>query len=126
VLLIQELEDLAGSKGHPRASAYYRCLGTDAYRVGGQRLCPNTPVRTDLGEVAVGEEVGRLREHPQRLEQEYRRRGHAPRRGAQGEAPERLRAQGHKRRQGSARLIESAAEGVIAKEEFEPRIVRMK
>jgi site-specific DNA recombinase len=113
-------------KGQPRAYAYYRCLGTDAYRFGGQRICPNTQVRTDLVEVAVWKEVGRLLEHPQRLEQEYRRRGQGPRRGAQWDTPEILRAQSHKLRQGIARLIDSYAEGVIAKEEFEPRIVRMK
>lgn len=113
-------------KGHPRAYAYYRCLGTDAYRFGGQRLCPNTPVRTDLGEVAVWKEVERGLEHPQRLEQEYRRRGQAPRRGSQWDTAESLRAQSHKLRQGIARLIDSYAEGVLAKEEFEPRITRMK
>jgi site-specific DNA recombinase len=94
--------------------------------VGGQRICPNTQVRTDLVEVAVWNEVERLLEHPPRLEQEYRRRGPAPRRGAQWETPERLRAQSHRLRQGSARRIESYAEGVIAKEEGEPRITRMK
>jgi site-specific DNA recombinase len=113
-------------KGHARAYAYYRCLGTDAYRFGGQRLCPNTQVRTDLVEVAVWPEVERLLEHPQRLEQEYRRRGQAPRRGSQWDTAESVRAQSHKLRQGIARLIDSYAEGVIAKEEFEPRVARMK
>lgn len=113
-------------KGHPRAYAYYRCLGTDAYRFGGHRICPNTQVRTDLVEVAVWEEVCRLLEHPQRLEAEYRQRQHAPRRGSQWETPESLRAQSSKLRQGIARLIDSYAEGVLGKEEFEPRIVRMK
>jgi site-specific DNA recombinase len=47
-------------KGHFRAYAYSRCLGTDAYRFGGQRLCPNTQVRTDLVEVAAWGEGGRL------------------------------------------------------------------
>jgi len=100
-------------------------LGTDAYRFGGQRIGPNPPVRTDLVEVAVWEEVCRLLEHPQRLEQEYRRRQHAPRRGSQWETPERLRAQSKKLRQGIARLIDSYAEGVIGKEECEPRVTRM-
>src|SRR2546430_6328213 len=113
-------------KGQPRAYAYYRCLGTDAYRFGGQRICPNTQVRTDLVEVAVWEEVCRLLAQPQRLEQEYRRRGQAPRREARWDTPESLRAQSNKLRQGMARLIDSYAEGVIGKEEFEPRITRMK
>jgi len=37
-----------------------------------------------------------------------------------------LRAQSSKLRQGIARLIDSYAEGVLAKEEFEPRLARMK
>ena len=77
-------------------------------------------------EVAVWDEVCHLLEHPPRLEEEYRRRQHAPRRGSQWETPESLRAQSNKLRQGIARLIDSYAEGVLAKEEFEPRIVRMK
>jgi site-specific DNA recombinase len=113
-------------KGHPRAYAYYHCLGTDAYRFGGQRICSNTQVRTDLVEMAVWQEVCRLLEQPQRLEQEYRRRGQAQRRGSQWETPERLRAQSHKLHHGIARLIDSYAEGLITKEEFEPRIKRMK
>jgi hypothetical protein len=40
-------------QGKPRAYAYYRCLGTDAYRFGGERICQNTPVRTDLLDLAV-------------------------------------------------------------------------
>src|SRR6202008_3267726 len=43
-------------KGRPRAYAYYRCLGTDAYRFGGHRLCANTQVRTDRLELAVWQE----------------------------------------------------------------------
>ncbi len=113
-------------KGKPRAYAYYRCLGTDAYRFGGQRICANTQVRTDRVEVAVWEEVCRLLEQPERLEQEYRRRGQRQRRRAQWETPERLQAQSRKLRQGIARLIDSYAEGVLTKEEFEPRIKQMK
>jgi site-specific DNA recombinase len=37
----------SAAKGHVRDYAYYRCLGTDAYRYGGQRVCNNRPVRTD-------------------------------------------------------------------------------
>ena len=37
--------------------AYYRCTGSDAYRFGGQRLCWNKQVRTDLLDAAVWEDV---------------------------------------------------------------------
>jgi site-specific DNA recombinase len=61
-------------KGKPRTYAYYRCLGTDAYRFGGERLCQNTQVRTDLLDLAVWQEVCTLLTHPERLAEEYRRR----------------------------------------------------
>jgi len=59
-------------KGHPRAYAYYRCIGSDAYRFGGERLCWNKQLRTDLVDEAVWQEVCRLLEDPTRLAQEYR------------------------------------------------------
>ncbi len=40
-------------KGHPRSYAYYRCIGSDAYRFGGVRLCWNKQLRTDLVDEAV-------------------------------------------------------------------------
>jgi site-specific DNA recombinase len=61
-------------KQHERSYAYYRCIGSDAYRFGGVRLYSNKQLRTDLVEEAVWEEVCRLLSHPERLEQEYRRR----------------------------------------------------
>jgi site-specific DNA recombinase len=45
------------AKGHPRASASYRCLGTDAYRFGGERVWRHTPVRTALLALAIWREV---------------------------------------------------------------------
>jgi len=30
-----------------RQYAYYRCIGTDAYRFGGERICDNKQVRTE-------------------------------------------------------------------------------
>jgi hypothetical protein len=51
---------------------YYRCIGPDAYRFGGVRLCWNKQLRTDLVDEAVWEEVRRLLEHREQLEQEYR------------------------------------------------------
>jgi site-specific DNA recombinase len=61
-------------KGHERSYAYYRCIGSDAYRFGGVRLCWNKQLRTDLVDEAVWNEVCRLLEEPERLEQEYRQR----------------------------------------------------
>ena len=113
------------AKGKPRDYAYYRCIGTDAYRFGGHRVCSNTQVRTDLLEAAVWQEVRNLLENPQRLEAEYRRRGSEPT-SAMDETLTSLSAQIAKLRRGIGRLIDSYAEGLIEKEEFEPRITRLK
>ena len=112
-------------KGRPRAYAYYRCLGTDAYRFGGQRLCPNTQVRTDRLELAVWQEVCALLAHPERLAQEFTRRRLADGHGQRQERTT-LERQVSKLRQGLARLIDSYAEGLIEKQEFEPRVTRLR
>src|SRR6201989_1291783 len=112
-------------KGKPRAYAYYRCLGTDAYRFGGERLCQNTPVRTDLVERAVWQEVCTLLAHPERLAEEYRRRLQ-PESRATGTPLNAVEEQIGKLRQGVARLIDSYADGLIDKGEFEPRILRLR
>ena len=93
-------------KGRPRAYAYSRCVGTDASRFGGHRLCPNTQVRTDRLELAVWQDVCALLAPPERLAQECTRRRHAD-----GQEPRQertaLERQVGKRRQGLARLIDS-------------------
>jgi site-specific DNA recombinase len=112
-------------KGHPRAYAYYRCLGTDAYRFGGERLCQNTQVRTDLLELAVWQEVCALLAHPRRLAEEYQRRLHPDRHTTRTPLTT-LEAQLGKLRQGLARLIDSYADALIEKQEFAPRITRLR
>ncbi len=67
--------------------------------------------------------VCHLLEEPERLEQEYRRRLQAPQKSQE---PEGLDAQMGKLRRGIARLIDSYAEGFIDKQEFEPRVTRMR
>jgi site-specific DNA recombinase len=113
------------AKGHGRAYAYDRCLGTDAYRFGGERACRNTQVRTDLLDLAVWHEVCGLLAHPERLAVEYRRRLH-PHEPARANEYTLLEAQLGKLRQGLARLIDSYTEGLLDKHAFEPRIARLR
>ena len=112
-------------RGKPRDYAYYRCLGTDAYRFGGERVCSNKQVRTDLLDLAVWEEVKKLLEHPGRLAEEYRRRLR-PHSNARRDDLTMVGAQLGKLRKGLARLIDGYAEGLIEKGEFEPRIARLR
>jgi site-specific DNA recombinase len=112
-------------KGHPRAYAYYRCLGTDAYRFGGERVCQHTQVRTDRLDLAVWQEVCALLAQPARLAEEYRRRLH-PDSPTKRPTLTTLEVQLGKLRQGLARLIDSYTDALIEKPEFEPRITRLR
>lgn len=105
--------------------AYYRCLGADPWRFGGEQVCSAQAVRTDLLEMAVWEQVCALLADPGRLQQEYQRRLQAPDTPYQ-EKLRSVEATCQKLRQGVARLIDSYAEGVIEKEEFEPRVRRLR
>src|SRR5829696_2949364 len=65
----------AGSMGKGRVPyAYYRCTGSDAYRFGGQRLCWNKQIRTDMLDAAVWDDVRQLLSEPERVRGEYERR----------------------------------------------------
>jgi site-specific DNA recombinase len=77
----------------------------------------------DQADAAVWQEVCRLLEEPERLEQDYRQRLQPHQQ--QGEQ-EGLEAQMGKLRRGIARLIDSYADGLIDKQEFEPRVTRLR
>jgi site-specific DNA recombinase len=111
-------------KHHPRHYAYYRCVGTDAYRFGGMRMCGNHQIRTDLLDLAVWQEARALLEQPQRLEQEYRQRLTV--RSEQETERTAVERQRDKLRQGLARLIDSYTEGYLEKPEFDSRITRQR
>jgi site-specific DNA recombinase len=103
-------------------NAYYRCSGSDSYRFGGEAICSNPQLRTDMLEAAVWEEVCTVLAEPERIAQEYQRRL---------EQPEVVEAAGaetqlNRVRQGMARLIDSYADGLIDKGEFEPRLMRLR
>ena len=115
----------SASKGKPRDYAYYRCIGCDAYRFGGQRICTNKQCRTDQLDSAVWADVCTLLADPQRVHQEYQRRLHVQRKdtGRPEEQVQRLLAQV---RRGITRLIDAYQDGYLEREEFEPRMHRAK
>jgi site-specific DNA recombinase len=92
-------------------------------RRGFERLCWNKELRLDQTDAAVWQEVCRLLEDPERLEQEYRRRLLPSGKQAESDG---LEAQMGKLRRGIARLIDSYADGLIDKQEFEPRVTRLR
>ncbi len=101
--------------------AYYRCTGSDAYRFGGQRLCWNKQVRTDILDAAVWEDVRHLLSEPQRIRAEYERRLQVPESGP-GREVKHLNSMITNVRRMISRLIDVYGEGLLDKSEFEPRI----
>jgi site-specific DNA recombinase len=111
----------ASRKGKTRDYAYYRCIGTDAYRFGGLRVCTNSQCRTDMLDQTVWADVCSLLADPGRVRREYEQR----RKGKRNQANRGTEQVGKliaKVRRGIARLIDAYEEGLLQKEEFEPRI----
>jgi len=112
--------------GQAQARAYYRCLGSEAHRFAGVRLCSASPLAAPAVETAVWAEVCTLLQDPSRVEQEYARRWQVLQAAAPA-APNLANTVHLSRlRQGLARLIDSYTEGFLTKEEFEPRISRLR
>jgi site-specific DNA recombinase len=112
-------------KGRPRDYAYYRCVGTDAYRFGGKPVCSNKQCRTDLLDRAVWEDVCTLLAEPERVRAEYERRLRGQHKKS-GRPAEQLAKMIGKVRSGIARLIDAYQEGHLDKADFESRIVGLK
>ena len=112
------------SKERPqgRRYAYYRCIGSDAHRFGGQRLCKNKQVRTDLLEDAVWTDVCTVLSDPKRVEAEFHRRLNTEANATEKQNLDQLRKVARNMKRGIARLIDAYSEGLLEKSEFEPRI----
>jgi site-specific DNA recombinase len=102
--------------------AYYRCTGSDAYRFGGQRLCWNKQIRTDILDAAVWEDVRQLLSEPERVRAEYQRRLQGPGTESNHEV-EHLNKTIKNVRKLISRLIDAYGDGLLDKSEFEPRIL---
>jgi len=101
--------------------AYYRCTGSDAYRFGGQRLCWNKQIRTDMLDTAVWEDVRDLLSEPERVRSEYERRLQGSEMGPSQEVEHLAKLVSNVKKMLS-RLIDAYGEGLLDKSEFEPRI----
>lgn len=105
-------------------NAYYRCAGAmNIPRHGFERVCWNKELRMDQTDTMVWQAVCQLLENLQRIEQEYHQRLQEK---PESKAWEDLTAQVNKLRRGMDRLIDSYADGLIDKQEFEPQAKRMR
>ena len=114
-----------GGSKKKRTYTYYKCSGSDSFRHGGERLCYNPTLRTEVADEAVWREVRRLLEEPEQVAGEYRRRLR-PQSKARRDDVAGVEAQVGKLKRGVERLIDGYAEGVIEKGEFEPRVKRLR
>ncbi len=110
------------AQGELRRYTYYRCVGSNAARFGGQRLCRNLPVPAGSLETAVWNDVCALLAHPGKIEEEYQRRLSGPAKGSDAVTVEALTKRIRQVKRGIARLIDAYGEGLLDKHEFEPRI----
>jgi site-specific DNA recombinase len=103
---------------------YYRCIGTDKYRHGGEAKCHNKGVNGERLEASVWSDVCTLLHDPDRLRREFERRLTRP----ASETFDASHLEGSiarlKRRIG--RLIDAYENGWLDKVDFEPRIRRAK
>ncbi len=107
-----------------RDYGYYRCTGNDAHRFGGERICHNLAVRADRLEEVVWRDVRSLLQDPQRIEREYQRRLKHDSPGASFD--EHLSSRIQQLKRGIARLLDAYAEQLLEKNEFEPRLRRLR
>jgi site-specific DNA recombinase len=116
----------AAGKGHQHY-AYYRCIGTDAYRFGGERICDNQQVRTQRLDDLVWQQVVELLSDPGRLKREYERRLDVLEQNDKHSADSpALEKQKRHLEKSKSRLIDSYAEGIIDKADFDPKMGQLK
>ena len=109
-----------------RGYHYYRCCGTEKNRFHGQRRCDARIVRMEQLDAAVWSEVCQLLEDPCRVLQEYQRRLAAAQTSPRRLELDAVERQLSKVRGGIGRLIDSYAEGLIDRAEFEPRLSELR
>jgi site-specific DNA recombinase len=117
---------LKAQKGKQRNYAYYRCIGSDAYRFGGQRICSNKQVRTDYLEKAVWNDICEFLTDPDRIEEEYKRRLSGKKNKDKWQSENKLRKELKRINRGINKLIDAYTDELISKDEFSTRIGKLR
>ncbi|MFO0824593.1 MAG: recombinase family protein [Gemmataceae bacterium] len=111
-------------KGKRSRYVYYRCVGCEPYRYGGEKVCDNRQVRSDKLEDAVWSDVRSLLGDRKRMEEEVRRRL-SPQKETAREA-ERVRDELRRGRAGLSRVLDAYENGLMERGEFEERVKRLR
>jgi len=102
--------------------AYYRCIGRNGHRFGGQPVCDNRQVPVaDLDE-GVWKDVCDLLRHPAKVRGEYERRLKPSAHSAVALPAEQVRQQLGQVKKAISRLIDAYQDGLLDKAEFETRL----
>jgi site-specific DNA recombinase len=107
-----------------RPYVYYRCIGTDKYRHGGEAICNNKSVNGARVEETVWTDVCSLLQDKDRLRRELERRLEPPDEETFDRSHSERSIAQLKRR--VARLIDAYENDLLDKVEFEPRMRRVK
>jgi site-specific DNA recombinase len=102
---------------------YYRCLGGDRYRHGGETICANKGLSGAVLETAVWADVCSLLQDPERVRREFQRRLDRPATEPPDAAHYKDSIAKLKRR--LARLVDAYENGWLEKEDFQSRIGRV-
>lgn len=100
--------------------SYYRCIGTDKYRLQGATICDNSSVKGNEVESLVWSEVCKLLRDPDRLRTELERRREEP--NATSEQLKLIEKTVADLRGRLDRLIDGYESGLLERHEFEHRI----
>jgi site-specific DNA recombinase len=117
------------ARGHrARASGgyyvYYRCIGTDKRRYGGEAICDNKSVNGSHIEDVVWKDVRNLLQDKDRLQRELTRRLEKP--AEENLDVSQLKQSVKQMKRRMSRLIDGYENGLLEKADFEPRILRVK
>jgi site-specific DNA recombinase len=115
------------TRSSARRIYYYRCLGSDAWRHLSGPLCDNRPVRQDLLDELVWNEVIKLLEHPELIEAEIERRLAAAREtNPNKRREEALRRELTRTRKSMERLVTAYQETLLSLEELRARLPELR
>jgi site-specific DNA recombinase len=103
---------------------YYRCIGSDKYRRGGQAICQNKGVKGNELDSLIWSDVCELLRDPDRLRRELERRRESPRDDQR--TTEKMEKSIKDLRTRIARLIDAYTDGSLDPDEFKPRVGQLR